>query len=567
MRAAALVLVSSLSLACGGSSPAHDAGGAAAMPDGGAPEHATGTPDAPNEAATDAGSTDAGATACEPFGHFAAPRVTFTLPVTSGGAINYPDIQKSLPGVDWQTLDRLYIPAGKYTQLMIGNLPARDPAQPLVITNAGGQVQVGPSKGANYIWSMGGGSGWIVTGRYDADSKTGDAAFPGHRCGAYAGSAGKYGIVSDDAFDFTAPYLHMGVAVQGATRFELEFLEVKRSGFAGIRLINARAAGDAAIPMADVRVHDVYVHDTGGEGFYFGWTGAPPSNLFPGLQIYNCRLLRTGNEALQIQDLGEGAHVHHNVFASGGLRWLDNGLGRYQDNATQVLVRAGHVEVDHNVFLDGAGSWTNSFYVPEPGDAPMQVVFHDNYFANTLSLGVWIGGAAPSGSSVTFENNSFRGLGWGYSIIATDPGANATVFGVDNAFAGVVALKSNHWEGTFALAGGIAGGDGMRGVVTATANVNGAVAELAFRDAGWPLIAGHHLTSWAAKATVVAGMPAVTYHAGDVATYGDAPDLYQAKTDTTAGPPAEHPEAWVKLGVPADDVRVRGTEYSGVGVM
>ena len=32
--------------------------------------------------------------------------------------------------------------------------------------------------------------------------------------------------------------------------------------------------------MANVSVHDVYVHDTGGEGFYFGWTGAPPSNLF-----------------------------------------------------------------------------------------------------------------------------------------------------------------------------------------------------------------------------------------------------------------------------------------------
>ena len=192
--------------------------------------------------------------------------------------------------------------------------------------------------------------------------------------------------MSDDAFDFTAPYLHMGIAVQGASDFEIEFVEVRRSGFAGIRLINPRAAGEAPAPMANVSVHDVYVHDTGGEGFYFGWTGTPPSNLFPGLQIYNCRLLRTGNEALQIQDLGDGSHVHHNVFASGGLHWLDNGLGRYQDNTTQILTRSGRVEIDHNVFVDGAGSWLNSFYAPEPGDAAMQVAYHDNYFLPPRSL-------------------------------------------------------------------------------------------------------------------------------------------------------------------------------------
>jgi hypothetical protein len=486
--------------------------------------------------------------------------------VTSGAAINYADVQKSLPAVDWKTLERLYIPAGAYPQLMLGNLPTRDPAHPLVITNLGGQVRIGPSKGANYIWSMGGGAGWVLTGRYDADSKTGDAAFPGHRCGAYAHSAGSYGIVSDDAFDFTAPYLHMGLAVQGATDFEIEFVEVERSGFAGVRLINPRAAGEPATPMKNVSVHDVYVHDTGGEGFYFGWTGTPPSNLFPGLQIFNCRLLRTGNEALQIQDLGDGSHVHHNVFASGGLRWLDNGLGRYQDNATQVLSRSGHIEIDHNVFVDGAGSWLNSFYAPEPGDAPMQVAYHDNYFADTLSLGVWIGGKAAAGSTVTFENNALRGLVWGYDVIAPDPGATATVFGVDSAFVGALALKTNRWEGARALVSGITGGDGTKGPVTATGNVNGAVPELAFRDAGWPLAVGHHLTSWAPKATVAAGAPVATFHVGDVVTSGDAPDLYRCTADTSAGPPAEHPESWTKLPAPVDDVRVAGTEYAGYGV-
>ena len=579
MRGHVALLLCSTALATGcghaasGSADAGAAGGAGGGAAGAAGATATGAAGAtatgaaghpPSDGGGD-GTSDAAPGACEAFGHFAAPTSTFTLPVTSGSAIDFADIQKSLPAVDWQTLDRLYIPAGVYPQLDIGNLPTRDPAHPLVITNLGGQVRIGPSKGANYIWSMGGGAGWVLTGRYDATAKTGDAAFPGHRCGAYAHSTGTYGIVSDDAFDFTAPYLHMGIAVQGATDFEIEFVEVERSGFAGIRLINPRAAGDPAQPMKNVSVHDVYVHDTGGEGFYFGWTGTPPSNLFPGLQIFNCRLLRTGNEALQIQDLGDGSHVHHNVFASGGLHWLDNGLGRYQDNTTQVLTRAGQVEIDHNVFVDGAGSWLNSFYAPEPGDGPMQVAYHDNYFANTLSLGVWVGGTSAAGSTVTFEDNALRGLGWGYTLIAPDPGADATVFDIDGAFVGVLALTNNRWEGAFALAGVLTAGNGTRGPITASGNVNGAVPELAFANAGWPLVAGHHLTAWAPKVTVTTGA-AVTYHVGDVVTYGDAPDLYQCAAETSAGPPPEHAEAWTELPAPVDDMRVTTAAYAGYGV-
>jgi len=142
--------------------------------------------------------------------------------------------------------------------------------------------------------------------------------FPGHACGHYADSAGTYGIVSDDDYAFDAPYLHMGLAVTASTDFEIEYVEVARSGFAGIRLINQADKIGNLRPMANVKVHDVYIHDTAGEGFYFGWTGAPPSNLMPHLEIYNSRIVRSGNEGLQIQDLGDGSHVHHNTIISAG---------------------------------------------------------------------------------------------------------------------------------------------------------------------------------------------------------------------------------------------------------
>ncbi|HEY3255512.1 MAG TPA: hypothetical protein VGJ91_16250, partial [Polyangiaceae bacterium] len=59
--------------------------------------------------------------ACEEFGHFGTPSLTFTLPAGQP-TISYPDVQKSFPNVDWKNLERLYIPAGKYKTFELGNL-------------------------------------------------------------------------------------------------------------------------------------------------------------------------------------------------------------------------------------------------------------------------------------------------------------------------------------------------------------------------------------------------------------------------------------------------------------
>ncbi|MCW5806464.1 MAG: right-handed parallel beta-helix repeat-containing protein [Deltaproteobacteria bacterium] len=513
----------------------------------------------------DAGGDPAGDGAvgsCEPPGRFGAPASTFTLPATAGRGIAYADVQAAFPEVDWSTLDRLYIPAGSYTNLMLGNLPVRTADRPLVITNKGGQVVIGRNHGqGNYIWSMGGGANWILTGRADDVSQTGDAAFPGHACGGYPDATGRYGLLSDDEFALSAPYLHMGIAVGGgATDFEIEFVEVTRSGFAGIRLYNDHTLDQ---PMANVRVHDTYVHDTDGEGFYFGWTGAPPSNKFPGLQIYNNRILRTGNEALQIQDVGDGSRIHHNTFISGGLHWLDNGLGRYQDSNSQILVREGTIEFDHNIFIDGAGTLVSFFSSPQPGDGDRHVTFHDNYFSDAIDLGMYLNGTSTAGSSFTWSRNVFRNFDFAYTPAdpqATDPDVIA---GRNGAFQAPVTFEGNRWIGTSRIVAGIAGGDGTAGNVTLTGNRNEDAGAIELRDGPWSS-AGHHLTSWAPNATVAPGSPPVTYRAGDVVVHGAAWTLYRA-TDATANPPPG--PAWTPLAAPTDDVRVApGTAYAGLGV-
>ncbi|HVY32049.1 MAG TPA: right-handed parallel beta-helix repeat-containing protein [Polyangiaceae bacterium] len=503
--------------------------------------------------------------ACEDFGHFGTPSVTFTLP---GGkpTISYPDVQKSFPDVDWQKLERLYVPAGKYKTFELGNLPKRDAASPLVITNIGGQVQVGPNLGGNFIWSMGGGSNWILTGRYDPDSKTGDAGFPGHRCGKYENSQGSYGFLSDDAFDHSGQYTHMGLAIGGgATDFELEYLEVTRSGFAGIRLLNSKAGGvaDPTQPMANVRVHDTYVHDVDSEGYYFGWTGEPPSYLFPNLQIYNNRIVRTGSEALQIQDLDEGSRIHHNVFAFGALHWLDN-FGKYQDGCLQILVRQGRVEFDHNVSLGGAGTFLSFFSSPEANDGARDVTFHDNYFADTRSLGGYLNGSSEAPSSFSFVNNFFRGLDFGYTPVdpaAKDPGV---VFGINAAHHAPIDFTGNTFEGPRLLLSGLPL-NGAKGSVTAKDNVNAAVEPAAFVDSGYPDVPTSKLSAWGRKATLAADMHDITYAVGDL-VMSDA-QLYRAKVENQGLLPAEHPEAWEKLPRPADDLRLSETSpYAEMGI-
>jgi hypothetical protein len=501
-----------------------------------------------------------GGSACEPFGVYGAPTSTFTLP--TGESIYFTDVQASFPEVDWQTLDRLYVPAGNYKQLYLGNLPDRTADRPLVITNLGGQVRVGPDLGANFIWSMGGGSHWILTGRYDPDSGTGDAGFPGHRCGQYAGSRDHYGFISDDAFDTTGAYLHMGMSIGDASDFEVEFVEVTRSGFAGIRMLND-ASADPNHAMANVKLHDNYVHDVAGEGIYLGWTGAPPSNLLPGLQVYNNRFVRTGNEALQIQNLGDGSHVHDNAIVHAGLHWRDNGLGAYQDHNAQVQMRSGTITVERNVIIGAASPLLSLFRGGETNDGEVQVTFQDNYFAETRSgFAGYFGGAAGAGSSYTFRRNFFRALDFSYTEVdlgATDP-KNVLRPG---SIAAPVLLDQNTWEGDETLVPGLATPNGTAGVVTATNNVNGPVTPIQFADA--PDVSGTNLEFWVPATTRLSGSPARTYAVGEVVLYLDG-NLYRATAASTNEPPPDNPAKWELLPLPVDDYRVVGGAYAGFGV-
>lgn len=530
-------------------------------PGAGSPDGGSGGGGGDGAGSTTGGGGSGGAPSCYAFGLYGVPENTFTLP--TGASIYYTDIQASFPEVDWTTLDRLYIPAAEYSQILIGNLPERSSDRPLVITNLGGQVKIGPNPTANFIWSMGGGSNWILTGRYDPESQTGDEGFQGHRCEAYANSRGTYGFLSDDAFALEAPYLHMGVAVGDATDFELEFLEITGSGFAGIRLLN-HPTDHPNKPMANVRVHDNYVHDIDAEGIYAGWTGGAPSNPMPNFQVYNNRFIRTGNEALQVQNLGEGSRIANNVMLHAGLHWRDNGLGAYQDHNSQIQMRSGAIVVEDNVLIGSAAPLLSLFRGGENGDAEIALTFRRNYFASTRNgFAGYFGGSAGAGSSYAFSENVFRDLAFSYTEVdaaSTDP-MNVLRPGSIQA---AITLTANRWEGSETLVPGLTTPNGTVNNIVAAENTNEAVEPIAFVDSLDVDQASFEF--WCAATTRLPGSPARTYAVGDTVLWRDG-KLYRATAESTNAPPDENPQAWEELPLPADDVRVvAGSAHAGRGV-
>jgi hypothetical protein len=508
------------------------------------------------------GATTGGDEFTPTYGRFGeAPEHTFTLPVKDPPAgelpvIYYPDLPTSFPDVDFGTLERLYVPAGRYKTILLGKLPERGADAPLVITNSGGQVQVG-GQAANYVMSVGGGKNWILTGRFDPISKTGDEHFRGHVEGAYAHSQGSYGFLIDDGFSKTGL---SGLAVGGgASDFELDCFEVARAEFAGIV---AKTDNDGAATMRNVKVHDLYVHDTGSEGIYFGSTQAQPQHSFENLQIYDNRFLRTGTEALQVGQQGDGCEIHHNVLGPGAVRWR-SAFAMYQDGNVQYGQRYGSGSFHHNLVLGTGDLFVEFFPTVVAGDAHAAgdtVSFADNYFSDTSSSGVYTH-ADETGVTVRFERNLFRGFRFDYDEVYPDAKEPVQVFGVGANTLNPHVLKDNVVDGpypfllyTFPS-------------VTEENNSSEAIEPPVLRDFMTPELDQdvRLLEWWTDKATLHPTQAAVTYAKGAFVVHGGK--LYRAVAENTGKAPDQNPQLWTELPPPSDDVRLReGSPHAGLGV-
>lgn len=142
----------------------------------------------------------------------------------------------------------------------------------------------------------------------------------------------RFGLVIDGA-----QRAKVGLSVDDySSHVELAFLEIKNTTFAGLMAktddANAGTAPGNRFVLRNLHVHDLYVHDTGGEGMYLGSTSVgPEQHLLDGLRVHDNVIVRAGWDGLQVSNATANAEVHHNVIYQGGARGR-----KYHGNGLQI---------------------------------------------------------------------------------------------------------------------------------------------------------------------------------------------------------------------------------------
>lgn len=132
----------------------------------------------------------------------------------------------------------------------------------------------------------------------------------------------------------------MGVMVTGfSTNCEIDHLEIHQIGFAGIMAKtdpNCSRPDVSEFIMRNLSFHDNYIYDTGGEGFYIGYSWYPTREvdcdgstvtLYPhsiqGLRVYDNRIRDTGWDGLQVGSATSDVRIYGNTIENFGLEEIE----------------------------------------------------------------------------------------------------------------------------------------------------------------------------------------------------------------------------------------------------
>ncbi|HEY9008843.1 PKD domain-containing protein [Ohtaekwangia sp.] len=284
--------------------------------------------------------------------------------------------------------DVVCIQAGKRSVLRFSNFTG-SATQPIIIKNCGGVVDV---TNADKGYAM-----WFSASRYFRITGTGDAANNyGIRCAATKSGSNSF-VVTDLSSDV-----------------EVDHVEVYGSGFAGMMIkTDPRcdlSANRGVFTMYNVSVHENYVHDVKGEGFYIGnsfyngWTGntsCSGTTLYPhdiiGCKVYKNIVRNSGAEAIQVGAASSGCEIHDNNVELFG----QDPFASYQNNGIQIGLGTGGL-MYNNVVKNGPG---NGIIVQGKADN----IIYNNVIIGAGSIGIYCDDATTSGtlgSGFSFINNT-----------------------------------------------------------------------------------------------------------------------------------------------------------------
>jgi hypothetical protein len=184
---------------------------------------------------------------------------------------------------------------------------------------------------------------------------------------------------------------HVGLTLEKlSTDVEVNNIEVYNVGFAGIMAKTDPTCDNATIRgnfvMRNTVLHDNYVHDTKGEGFYVGHSfyekgktlscGVRLPHELEGVKIYNNKVVRAGWDGIQVGCVPTGAYVYNNTIENYGYLNV-----RYQQTGIQFSEGTKGIAYN-NLIKTGTGIGIN---VVGYGDS----FLHDNIIINAGEFGIF----------------------------------------------------------------------------------------------------------------------------------------------------------------------------------
>ena len=289
----------------------------------------------------------------------------------------------------WAPGDTVCVLAGARPFLRFYNVVGTE-AAPILITNAGGVVELANAD-RGYGLTFDGSSFFQLTG---------------------TGSDDTYGF-SVSATRTGPDYSASCVTVASlSTDYELDHLEIFGCGFAGMNLKTEPTCDGSAnlgsFVQRNSRVHHNFIHDTGGEGIYFGSTGyggreyqcdGQTTLLQPhtheGVWIHDNLIQDTGWDGMQVGVSPKDCFVYRNTIQRVGLA-----MEQYQMQGIQIG-GASACDVTENVLIQGPAA---GIFVLDPADMHIHnntiVGFLDGIYENDND------NAESEGVSVVIAHNT-----------------------------------------------------------------------------------------------------------------------------------------------------------------
>jgi hypothetical protein len=214
-----------------------------------------------------------------------------------------------------------------------------------------------------------------------------------------------------------------GLSIDGlSTNYEIDHIEVANTGFAGIMSLTQptcdRTANRENFDQKNTSIHNNYVHNTGGEGFYIGhsfYSGYPtlcdgkPDTIFPaeikGLRVYNNLVDSSGWDGIQVSCATSDCEIYDNYI-------INYGIAKELNQNSGIQIGSGTTgRCYNNAIINGSGTGiiifgtgNNLFYNNVIVNAGY------NYFPEDPSLKIYgmfcADRATKSGASFNFINNT-----------------------------------------------------------------------------------------------------------------------------------------------------------------